>query len=209
MMRASRLLRILLVLQNRGRVTTSALATELEVSRRTILRDIDALEEAGLPIVVIRGNMGGVELGFNYRSRLVGLDAQEAEAFGALLALPKSPLAELGMKSAAHRACDKLVESLPIAVRQRVLLAQQRFQFAVADAALGDPRVVALVAAIRNCSVVRLNCTSKKPRVIHPVALKLGKTGWAVVDAGDARRPIGMSTWGDINISAHRFVATR
>ena len=81
-MRASRLLRILLTLQNRGRMTTLQLSNELEVARRTVMRDIDALGEAGLPIVVHRGSAGGVELGFNYRSRFVGLDAHEAEALG-------------------------------------------------------------------------------------------------------------------------------
>jgi predicted DNA-binding transcriptional regulator YafY len=111
-MRASRLLRILLILQNRGRVTTLQLAGELEVARRTVLRDLDALAEAGLPIVTHRGNAGGVELGFNYRSRFVSLDAEEAEALGVILGMPKSALAELGMRAAAHRACDKLVESL-------------------------------------------------------------------------------------------------
>ncbi|MGE3178066.1 MAG: HTH domain-containing protein, partial [Vicinamibacterales bacterium] len=61
-MRASRLLQILLLLQNRGRLTSAALARELEVARRTILRDVDALTEAGLPIVVHQGNRGGIEL---------------------------------------------------------------------------------------------------------------------------------------------------
>ncbi len=64
-MRASRLLRILLLLQNRGRHTSAQLAAELEVARRTILRDVDALTEAGLPIIVYQGNQGGIELGFN------------------------------------------------------------------------------------------------------------------------------------------------
>ena len=62
-MRASRLLHILLLLQNRGRMTSTSLAKEVEVSVRTILRDVDAMTEAGLPIVVHRGNGGGIELG--------------------------------------------------------------------------------------------------------------------------------------------------
>jgi predicted DNA-binding transcriptional regulator YafY len=74
-MRASRLLRLLLLLQNRGRLTCATLARELEVTRRTVLRDVDALTEAGLPIIVLRGPQGGIELGFNYRTRLVGLAA--------------------------------------------------------------------------------------------------------------------------------------
>jgi predicted DNA-binding transcriptional regulator YafY len=206
-MRASRLLRILLILQNRGRVTSLQLATELEVARRTVLRDIDALAEAGLPIVVQRGNSGGVELGFNYRSRLVSLDASEAEALAVILALPKARLAELGMKSAAHRACDKLIESLPDTVRQRVLRAQRRFQFYADTVTLEDPRVAALAGAIRNSAIARLNSKSANPRTVHPIALSFGPGGWALVDALDEKRPIPNKSWGDINVSARSFAA--
>ena len=61
-MRAARLLQMLLLLQNPGRMTSVQLAEELEVSRRTILRDVDALTEAGLPVIVFQGNQGGIEL---------------------------------------------------------------------------------------------------------------------------------------------------
>jgi predicted DNA-binding transcriptional regulator YafY len=77
-MRASRLLQILLLLQNRGRLTAGQLARELEVDRRTVLRDVDALSEAGLPVITFQGQSGGIRLGFDYRTRLTGLDADEA-----------------------------------------------------------------------------------------------------------------------------------
>ena len=112
-MRAARLLHILLLLQNRGRMNASQLATEVEVAPRTILRDIDALTEAGLPVVTYQGNRGGFELGFNYRTRLTGLATDEAEALAVLLADPSARLAELGMAEAAARATSKLLESLP------------------------------------------------------------------------------------------------
>jgi hypothetical protein len=63
---------------------------------------------------------GAAELGCSYRSPFVGLDAAEAEALGVILGMPKSALVERGMRAAAHRACDKLVESLPNTVRQPV-----------------------------------------------------------------------------------------
>jgi predicted DNA-binding transcriptional regulator YafY len=63
MMRAARLLQMLLLLQNRGRMTSTQLAQELEVAPRTILRDVDAMTEAGLPVLVHKGNAGGIELG--------------------------------------------------------------------------------------------------------------------------------------------------
>jgi predicted DNA-binding transcriptional regulator YafY len=207
-MRASRLLRILLILQNRGRMTTSQLAGELEVARRTVIRDLDALAEAGLPIVTHRGNAGGVELGFNYRSRFVGLGAEEAEALGVILGMPKSVLAELGISSAAHLACDKLVESLPNTVRQRVQEAQRRFQFSAAAATSPDLRVAALAEATRKSTIVRLCAHSSQQRTIHPTALHHGPDGWAVVDMLDSKHPIPQSQWGDVNISARRFASS-
>ena len=204
-MRASRLLRILLALQNRGRLTTLQLSTELEVARRTVMRDIDALTEAGLPIVVHRGNTGGVELGFNYRSRLVGLSAEEAEALGVLLAWPIPALAELQITSAAHSVRDKLVESMPELVRKRIQQAQRRFQFSAGRPQRTDVRVAALAAAIRDSAITRIQSKSRAPKTIHPIALQFGPLGWAVIDARNPDAPILDSEVGDINISAQRF----
>ena len=99
-MRASRLLLMLLLVQNRGRMTSQDLAAELEVSKRTILRDVEALSEAGLPMIVRPGRGGGIELGFNYRTRLTGLATDEAEALGILLGrgAPSSPRSDLGIQ---------------------------------------------------------------------------------------------------------------
>lgn len=208
-MRASRLLRILLALQNRGRMTTLQLATELEVARRTIMRDIDALTEAGLPIVVHRGNTGGVELGFNYRSRLVGLSADEAEALGLLLASPNPVLAQLQMTPAVHSVRDKLIESMPEMVRKRIHQAQRRFQFAAAQPKRTDVRVAALAATIRDSAITRIQSKSPAPKTIHPIALQFGPLGWAVIDARHPHTPIPDRDVGDINISAQRFSLPR
>ena len=139
-MRASRLLRILLLLQNRGRLTSAQLAAELEVTPRTILRDVDALTEAGLPIIAFQGNQGGIALGFDYRTRLTGLAADEAEALAVILARPMPELAALGMSDAAHRARAKIVESFPDQVRARIAAAQQRFRFTPQSPGADDPR---------------------------------------------------------------------
>ena len=61
-MRAGRLVTILRLLQTRGRMTAAELAAELEVSRRTVLRDIEALSGAGVPVYAVRGAQGGFEL---------------------------------------------------------------------------------------------------------------------------------------------------
>jgi predicted DNA-binding transcriptional regulator YafY len=204
-MRASRLLRILLLLQNRGRLTSAQLATELEVAQRTILRDVDALTEAGLPIIVRQGNQGGVELGFNYRTRLTGLASDEAEALAVMFTRPIPELDALGMAQAAKRACDKIVESLPNAVRATIETARARFRFAPSPAEKVDPRVAALAGAVRGGNVVRLRSRSKAPRDIYPVGLICGPDGWAVIDALDEANPIALEECRDIGISARTF----
>ncbi len=202
-MRASRLLQILLLLQNRGRLTSAQLAAELEVTPRTILRDVDAMTEAGLPIIVFQGNQGGIELGFNYRTRLTGLDQDEAEALGVILATRNPALAALGMGPAARRAQAKLVESFPDEVRATVQHAMDQFAVEMPEPA-DDPRVPAFADAVRGGRIVRINASRPDARVVHPVAMRLAGDRWFVTDARSGQE-FALAESGDINISAHRF----
>ncbi len=202
-MRASRLLQILLLLQNRGRLTSAQLAAELEVTPRTILRDVDAMTEAGLPIIVFQGNQGGIELGFNYRTRLTGLDQDEAEALGVILGTRNPALVALGMEQAAKRAQAKLVESFPDKVRETVQRAMGQFVVTMA-APEDDPRVPAFANAIRGRRIVRINASGPQARVVYPVAMRLAGQRWFVTD-GRTGEDFALTDSGDINISAHRF----
>jgi predicted DNA-binding transcriptional regulator YafY len=204
-MRASRLLHLLLLLQNRGRLTCATLARELEVTRRTVLRDVDALTEAGLPIVVLRGKDGGVELGFNYRTRLTGLSADEAEALAVILAQPVPELDQLGMREPARRAVAKLVEAFPDTVRQHLEKARRAFVFPNEPKSDVDPRVAALVAAIKAKSIVHVNAHTNKARAIHPVGLELRDGGWHILDFRSDVPPLNLADAGNLNISAKKF----
>ncbi len=124
-MRASRLISLLLLLQTRGRLTAAELAERLEVSVRTVYRDLDALSLAGIPVYAERGPGGGCCLVEGYKSALTGLTGGEAEALF-LAGLP-GPAAELGLGTVLAAAELKLLASLPEPVRQSATLARQRF----------------------------------------------------------------------------------
>jgi predicted DNA-binding transcriptional regulator YafY len=203
-MRASRLLQILLLLQNRGRMTAGALAAELEVAHRTILRDMDALTEAGLPVITYQGNQGGFELGFSYRTRLTGLAADEAEALAVLLDAPTPRLAELGMADAGRRVISKLRESLPDQVRAKVQLAREQFRISTEASDAEDPRIPALAAEIRGRHRICLRARSATPQEIHPLAPSHDANGWSVLEARTSAS-IGIADWHDLNISSLQF----
>ena len=124
-MRADRLLSILMLLQSRGRMTAQELAESLDVSERTIYRDIDALCSSGVPIYPEHGPGGGFALLDSYRTNLTGMTQNELSALF-MLSVP-SPFEKLGISQELRSALLKLSAALPAARRPSEEQAHNRF----------------------------------------------------------------------------------
>jgi predicted DNA-binding transcriptional regulator YafY len=124
-MRASRLLSVVLLLQDRGRLTAQQIADELDVSVRTVYRDIEALGTAGVPVYGELGANGGYQLVDGYRTRLTGLTPQEAGTI--FLAGVPDAAAELGLGAVLTTAELKLRAALPARLSRHVDEVRDRF----------------------------------------------------------------------------------
>jgi predicted DNA-binding transcriptional regulator YafY len=122
-LRADRLLSILLLLQAHGRLTGRELARRLEVSERTVHRDMESLSASGVPVFAMRGAQGGWQLDGNWRTQVPGLD--EAELRGLLMAQPRL-VGDRRLASAAERALEKLMAALPTSLREQAASIRQR-----------------------------------------------------------------------------------
>lgn len=123
--RAARLLQMLLLLQARGPTTAAELAAELEVSARTVYRDLEALGAAGVPVYTETGRHGGVRLVDGWRSRITGLTSEEADTLP-LLGVPGAA-AELGLGTVLAAAQLKVLAALPPELRGRASRVGERF----------------------------------------------------------------------------------
>ncbi len=189
-MRADRLLSLLLLLQNRGRTTAPELAAELEVSVRTVYRDIDALGASGVPVLADRGPAGGYRLADGYRTRLTGLtDAQAGSLF---LAGVPGPAQDLGLGADLAAAQLKLQAALPAQLAGRARQVQERFHldatawFRDADPV---PHLARIAQAVWDQRVLHAHYRRWRGEVrreLHPLGLVLkGGIWYLVAGVGD------------------------
>ena len=123
-MKSARLLEMLLLLQARGQVTARDLADRLEVSRRTVYRDAEALSSAGVPIYTKRGRAGGIRLLPGYRTDVTGLTHDEARALFVLTT--GGAQEDLGLGAAARSAVLKVMRAVPEPFRPAAAATSQR-----------------------------------------------------------------------------------
>ena len=189
--RASRLVNLLLLLQSRGGMTAAELARELEVSVRTIHRDVEELSAAGVPIYAERGPAGGIRLVDGYRTRLTGMTADEAEALF-LSGLP-GPAAQLGLGTVVAAAQLKVMAALPPELRSRAPRLLQRFHLDPAGwyqvgEAVSQLTVLSTAVWEGRCAAITYRRGSEVvERTIGPLGLVLKGGVWYVVAAVDGQ----------------------
>jgi len=176
-------------------MTGRALAQRLEVSQRTMHRDMEALSVAGVPVTALRGAQGGWQLEKGWRTQVPGLDAAELRAL--LMAQPRA-LSEPRLVAAAERALGKLMASLPGAMREQAVAMRERLHVDANDwrPVSEDLSMLPGVqdAVARDC---RLSFEytradgDRGPRIVDPLGLVVKGMAWYLV----ARTPRGMRTY--------------
>ncbi|GAA3299799.1 YafY family transcriptional regulator [Dactylosporangium vinaceum] len=189
-MRAGRLLSTLLLLQTRGRLTAQQIADELEVSVRTVYRDIEALSASGVPVYADRGPAGGFALLDGYRTNLTGLSTDEAAA----LFLNGSGAGDLGLGRTLEAARLKLLAALPTEQRTMAGRIQERVHvdapgwFRDPEA---PPHLEAVATAVWEQQRIRISYCKwdgeSVERPLAPLGLVLKGTAWYLVATGRTR----------------------
>ena len=183
-MRADRLVSLVLLLRQRGRLSAATLARELEVSTRTVLRDIEALSAAGVPVFAERGRHGGFALLPGFRTELTGLNHDEALAL--LTAGSGRGEQVFGLGSALASAMRKVVDALPESHRVTASDAARRF--------LVDPETDLLSRRLVTEDIPDTTMIEVRRAVLsgHKLSIHYAATGqtpqWRTVD------PIGLVT---------------
>ncbi|GAA4521447.1 MULTISPECIES: helix-turn-helix transcriptional regulator [Nonomuraea] len=183
-MRADRLVSLVLLLRQHGRLSATALARELEVSTRTVLRDIEALSAAGVPVYAERGRHGGFALLPGFRTELTGLNPDEALAL--LVAGSRRGAQAFGLGSALASAMLKVVDALPESYRDTAAGAAERLLIDPETDLLSRRLVAEEVPDAVAAEVLRAVFAGHKLRIHYAAADQAPE--WRTVD------PIGLVT---------------
>lgn len=198
---------LLLLLQTRGQLTAAEISSALEVSVRTVHRDVESLSAAGVPVEAVRGPAGGYRLAGGYRTRLTGLTADEAEALFAA-GIP-GPAAELGLGGELAAARLKVLAALPHELQERATRASRLFHldtrgwFRAEDTV---PHLPALASAVWSGRRVRLRYREGGrlvQRTVDPLGLVLKGGAWYLV----AHRSAGMRVYRVSRVASVRALA--
>ena len=188
-MRASRLLSIQMLLQVRGAMSARALADALEVSVRTLYRDVDQLTAAGVPIYAERGRSGGFRLLEGWKTTLTGLTPSESQAV--FLSGLAEPAAQLGLGAQVETAKLKLLAALPAPWRHDAQRISSRFHLDPVDWYREPeplPHLATVAAAVWNERQLTIRYESWKAtarRTVHPLGLVLKAGAWYLIAALD------------------------
>ncbi|MEU6409054.1 WYL domain-containing protein [Microbispora sp. NPDC046933] len=183
-MRADRLVSLVLLLRQHGRLSAAALARELEVSTRTVLRDIEALSAAGVPVYAERGRHGGFALLPGFRTELTGLNPDEALAL--LVAGSRRGAQAFGLGSALASAMLKVVDALPESYRTTAAGAAERLLVDPETDLLSRRLVTEEVSDAVAAEILRAVFAGHKLRIHYAAVDETPK--WRTVD------PIGLVT---------------
>jgi len=189
-MKADRLLSELLLLQAHGRLTGRELAERLEVSERTVHRDMEALSAARVPVYALRGARGGWQLDEDWRTQVPGLD--EAELRALLMAQPRI-IGDPRLAAAAERALRKLMAALPVPMRERAASIRQRLYVdtagwrGVAENLAMLPIVQDAVARDRKLVFqYKPSGRERAERIVDPLGLVAKGNAWYLVARAEA-----------------------
>lgn len=194
-MKADRLLSALLLLQARGRLTGRELSELLEVSERTIHRDMEALSASGVPIFSLRGAQGGWQLDEGWRTTVPGLN--EAELRALLMTEPRA-LGDPRLIAAANGALNKLMAALPDRMRQQAAAMRERLHVD-ATGWRGSGEDLSMLALVQDAVAQNRQLTfdyaradgQRGPRTVDPLGLVAKGMIWYLV----ARAPNGLRTY--------------
>ncbi len=184
-MRASRLLSLQMLLETRGRMSAQALAEALEVSVRTLYRDVDQLSAAGVPIYAERGRNGGFALLPGWKTTLTGLTPSEAQAVF-LSGLP-GPAQDLGLGGDVEGARLKLLSSLPASWREDAQRVSTRLHldpvdwYRESDSTPHLPTVAAAVWSGHQIAMRYESWADTVERTVSPLGLVLKAGVWYLV----------------------------